>query len=61
MPTAASNSYSRNISALVLHMTRDGTLVIDTEDEIQAGVVVTHDGAVIHPALAPKEAGDAGN
>jgi H+-translocating NAD(P) transhydrogenase subunit alpha len=52
VPTAASNAYSRNMSALLLHMVRDGALVIDTSDEIQAGVVVTHDGTVVHPAAA---------
>jgi NAD(P) transhydrogenase subunit alpha len=52
VPTAASNAYSRNISALLLHMVSDGALAIDTSDEIQAGVVVAHDGEVIHPAVA---------
>ena len=52
VPTAASNAYSRNISALLLHMTSDGALVIDTNDEIQAGVVVAHDGKVVHEAVA---------
>jgi NAD(P) transhydrogenase subunit alpha len=44
VPTAASNAYSRNISALLLHMTKDGALAIDLNDEIQAGVVISHDG-----------------
>jgi NAD(P) transhydrogenase subunit alpha len=52
VPTAASNAYSRNISALLLHLVADGALAIDTADEIQAGVVVTHDGQVVHPAVA---------
>jgi NAD(P) transhydrogenase subunit alpha len=52
VPTASSNAYSRNISALLLQMSSEGTLVIDTSDEIQAGVVVTHDGQVVHPAVA---------
>jgi H+-translocating NAD(P) transhydrogenase subunit alpha len=52
VPTAASNAFSRNISALLLHMTADGALQIDTTDEIQAGVVITRDGEVIHPATA---------
>jgi len=30
----------------------DGALVVDPTDEIQAGVVVTHGGAVIHPGTA---------
>ena len=31
VPTAASNAYSRNISALLLHMVRDGALAIDLD------------------------------
>ena len=52
VPTAASNAFSRNISALLLHMTVDGALQIDTTDEIQAGVVITRDGEVVQPAVA---------
>jgi H+-translocating NAD(P) transhydrogenase subunit alpha len=52
VPTASSNAYSRNISALLLHMTSDGTLTIDTNDEIQAGVVITHGGKVVNEAVA---------
>jgi len=52
MATAASNAYSRNISALLLSMVSDGVLTIDVSDEIQAGVVVTHNGEVVHPAVA---------
>jgi proton-translocating NAD(P)+ transhydrogenase subunit alpha len=52
VPTAASNAYSRNISALLLHMTKDGALAIDTADEIQAGVVIAHDGKVVHEGVA---------
>jgi H+-translocating NAD(P) transhydrogenase subunit alpha len=52
VPTAASNAYSRNISALLLHLVADGELAIDPADEIQAGVVVAHDGQVVHPGVA---------
>jgi len=52
VPTAASSAYSRNISALLLHMTADGALAIDTSDDIQAGVVIAHDGKVAHEAVA---------
>jgi NAD(P) transhydrogenase subunit alpha len=52
VPTGASNAYSRNISALLLHLVTDGALAIDTTDEIQAGVVVAHGGEVVHPAVA---------
>jgi NAD(P) transhydrogenase subunit alpha len=52
MPTAASAAYSRNICALLAHLTTDGRLAIDLDEEIQAGVVVAHQGEVVHPAVA---------
>ena len=52
VPTAASTAYSHNIAALLAELIRGGTLRIDPADEIQAGVVVTHQGRVIHPAVA---------
>jgi H+-translocating NAD(P) transhydrogenase subunit alpha len=61
MPAAASAMYARNVSALLLYMVKDGALVIDLADDLQAGVVVTHDGLLVHPALAgPVETGAAG-
>jgi len=51
VPTAASNAYSRNISALLEHLLSDGELAIDLTDEIQAGVVITYDGAIVHPGV----------
>jgi H+-translocating NAD(P) transhydrogenase subunit alpha len=58
VPTAASAAYSRNMTALLLLMTSDGSLVIDPGDEIQAGVVITHDGRVVHPATAALTSGN---
>jgi NAD(P) transhydrogenase subunit alpha len=52
MATAASRAYARNISALVLHLVDDGALTIDLTDEITTGVVITHEGHVVHPATA---------
>jgi NAD(P) transhydrogenase subunit alpha len=61
MPTAASAMYARNISALLLYMMKDGALAVDLSDELQAGVVITRDGQVVHPALAePAQASPAG-
>jgi len=51
MPTAASNAYSRNIATLLDYMTSDGALAIDTSDEIQAGVVITHGGRIVNEAV----------
>ena len=52
MPTAASAAYSRNIATLLEYLTADGALAIDASDEIQAGVVITHDGRVVHEGVA---------
>ena len=52
VPTAASTAFARNVSSLLLHMVKDGELAIDLSDEIQAGVVITHDGAVVQAATA---------
>ena len=52
VPTAASAAYARNIGTLLLHMVADGALAIDPSDDIQAGVVITHAGTVVHPAMA---------
>lgn len=54
MATSASNAYSRNISSLLLHLVADGALAVDRlvsdSDEIAAGVVITHAGAVVQAA-----------
>jgi NAD(P) transhydrogenase subunit alpha len=52
MPAGASSAYSRNGSALLLHLLTAGRPAIDLKDEIQQGVVVTHRGTVVHPAVA---------
>jgi H+-translocating NAD(P) transhydrogenase subunit alpha len=59
MPAAASAMYSRNISSLLLYLVKDGELALDLSDELQAGVVVTRDGSVVHPALATPAGGAA--
>src|SRR5215468_6244915 len=57
VPAAASAAFARNISSLLLHMVSDGELAIDVSDDIQAGVVIAHDGKVVHPATAALLAG----
>jgi NAD(P) transhydrogenase subunit alpha len=52
MAAAASTAYSRNVSALLAHLRPDGAVTIDPTDEIQAGVLVTHGGSVVNPAVA---------
>jgi H+-translocating NAD(P) transhydrogenase subunit alpha len=48
----ASALYARNLAAFVeLLITKEGALVDNFEDEILAASLVTHKGAVVHPAL----------
>jgi NAD(P) transhydrogenase subunit alpha len=59
MPAAASAMYARNVSALLLYLVKDGSLTVDLDDELQRGVVITHEGRVVHPALAESAGGTA--
>ena len=48
VPYHASQMYSKNITTFLLHLVSDGTLVVDTEDEITRGTLITRDGSVVH-------------
>ncbi len=45
----------QNLASL-LYDKESQALDIDWDDEIVAGTLVTKDGAIVHPALAPKPA-----
>jgi H+-translocating NAD(P) transhydrogenase subunit alpha len=51
MATGASMAYSHNIVRLALSMVQAGKVVIDFDDEIQAAVVITHQGRVVQAAI----------
>ena len=46
MPVHASELYSKNVTALLLYMIKDGQLNLDMEDEIVSGAMFTHLGEV---------------
>ncbi len=52
MPAGASSFYARNISALLLHLVKDGQLNLDLSDEITGATVISHGGSVIQAATA---------
>jgi len=56
VPVAASTAYSHNLSALLRHLMHDGWVRIDTEDEIQSGVVAINEGHIVHPTLKGESA-----
>jgi NAD(P) transhydrogenase subunit alpha len=51
MAPAASTAYARNIAAALAHFVHDGQPRIDLTDEILGALVVTHQGAIVHPGL----------
>lgn len=40
VPRAASSAWARNVAALLEHLTQDGSVVVDPEDDITAGLLV---------------------
>src|SRR6266487_4759578 len=56
MAAAASTMYARNISSLLTYLVSGGQLTVDLSDELVAGVVITYQGRVVHPALAAADA-----
>ena len=48
MPVHASELYAKNISALVLYMTKENNLNLDMGDEIISGSTYTHEGTITH-------------
>jgi NAD(P) transhydrogenase subunit alpha len=58
VPAAASTAYATNLVALLRTLVHDGELIVDPEDEIHAGLLVTRDGKVVHPAVQALIEGD---
>jgi NAD(P) transhydrogenase subunit alpha len=48
VPYHASQMYSKNITTFLLHLVKEGELVVDLDDEITKGTLITRDGAVVH-------------
>jgi proton-translocating NAD(P)+ transhydrogenase subunit alpha len=46
IPANASQMYAKNLVTLIKHLAPEGQLVLDTEDEITRGAMLTHDGQV---------------
>ena len=65
MPVHASQMYSRNVQAVLQHLSPQSDLKLDFADEITAGACVTHDGQVVHARvvtqMAPSAEGGGAN
>ncbi len=49
VPFHASQMFGKNVLALATHLSRDGALVVDPEDEITGAMLVVRDGQVVAP------------
>ena len=48
MPVHATELYAKNISALIIYMTKENNLNLDMNDEIISGSTFTHQGTITH-------------
>jgi H+-translocating NAD(P) transhydrogenase subunit alpha len=48
LPQQASELYSKNILALLQHISKDGVITLNTEDEIVKGSLITYKGELVH-------------
>ena len=51
VPYHASQMYAKNIATFLLHLVDEGTLKIDSEDEITEGTLITRGGKVVNPRV----------
>jgi len=54
IPFHASQMFSNNLTSLLKHLTKEGKIVFDLDDEITRDTVVARDGEVLHPAIRAK-------
>lgn len=53
----ASHMYSKNVGALVVHLTKDGKLNLDLNDDITSAVCITANGEIRNAAIQQRLAG----
>lgn len=51
VPYHASQMYAKNITSFLLHVIKDGELLLTADDEITRETLVCRDGAVVHPRV----------
>jgi NAD(P) transhydrogenase subunit alpha len=51
VPYHASQMYARCVTALLLHLVRDGALRLDPSDEIVRETLLARDGEIVHPRV----------
>lgn len=51
VPTHASEMYSKNVLSLLNHISKEGKVELDLEDEIIKGALITHNKEVVNPRI----------
>ena len=51
VPFHASQMYAKNVATLLLHLYKDGELVIDDQDEVVSGTMLCQNGELVHPRI----------
>jgi NAD(P) transhydrogenase subunit alpha len=57
IPANASQMYAKNLTTFLKHLAPEGELVLDLEDEITAGAMLTHDGKIVNEAVRARVKG----
>ena len=48
LPTSSTWMFANNVYNLVKYLIKDGTIKLDTSDEIVRSILVTYDGEIVH-------------
>jgi len=59
IPANASQMYAKNLTTFLKHLAPEGELVLDLDDEITAGAMLTHDGKITNEAVRARAEGGA--
>jgi NAD(P) transhydrogenase subunit alpha len=51
VPFHASQMFSKNVANLLAHLTKEGRLELNMDDEITRGTLAVHQGQVVHPRI----------
>lgn len=57
IPANASQMYARNLTTFMKHLAPEGELVLDLEDEITSGAMLTHAGKIVNEAVRARAEG----
>jgi NAD(P) transhydrogenase subunit alpha len=57
VPFHASQMYARTVTNYLLHLLKDGRVILDLDDELTRGPLVTHQGEVVHEVVKAEARG----